>query len=109
MKAADALLLPSAKLTDGEKALAALLERQISDYASVKMEYSGLHGFTTSECNNNVIATVNQQLRKDGWFTQWVPTYGKPTKDGKQQLTGWKLDATPVDAAYAEAEARGKN
>ncbi len=109
MKAVDALLLPSAQLTQGEKALAALLEQQIHDHANAKMEYSGLHGFTTSETNGNVIAEVNRRLRRDGWFTQWVPSYGKPTKEQKQQLTGWKLDATPLDAAYAEADARGKN
>lgn len=109
MKAVDALMLPRARLTDTEKARASLLEKEIHDYAEAKMEYSGLHGFSTSECNGNVIAAVNQRLRRDGWFTQWVPAYGKPTREGKQQLTGWKLDATPVDAAYAEAEARGKN
>lgn len=109
MKAADALLLARARLTDSEKALAALLEKQIHDYAETHMEYSGLHGFTTSETNGNVIAEVNRRLRRDGWFTQWVPAYSKPTKDGKQQMTGWKLDATPLDAAYNEAEARGKN
>lgn len=109
MKAADALLLARARLTEGEKALVALLEQQISDYAVLHMEYSGLHGFTTSETNGNVIAEVNRRLRRDGWFTQWLPAYGKPTKEGKQQLTGWKLDATPLDAAYIEAEARGKN
>jgi len=109
MKAVDALLLDRAKLTDSEKALAALLEGQIAAYALTHMEYSGLHGFTCSETNGNVIAEVNRRLRKDGWFTLWVPTYGKPTKEGKQQMTGWKLDATPLDAAYVEADARDKN
>lgn len=109
MKASDALMLSRARLTDGEKARAALLEQQIHDYTEKHMEYSGLHGFTTAECNNNVIAEVNRRLRRDGWFTQWVPAYSAPTKGGKQQLTGWKLDATPVDAAYTEAEARSAN
>lgn len=109
MKAADALLLARARLTAGESALAALLEKQIHEHTEKHMEYSGLHGFTTSETNGNVIAEVNRRLRRDGWFTQWMPAYSPPTKGGKQQLTGWKLDATPLDAAYAEAEARGKN
>jgi hypothetical protein len=111
ISAAEALCLACARLTDQEKIAAALLEVEIEAHIKAQMEFGGCNGdraFRTAETSGNVVAAVNQKLRRQGWITNWTPTYGQPVK-GERSLTGWQLQLTPTDAAYAEAEALEKN
>lgn len=106
--AADALRLPSAQLTDDEKQAADVLDAAIHVHLLSKMRFAGCDNFTTAEQNANVIAEVNQRLRRRGnWLTNWTPIT-KAQKEGTL-IIGWRLDLKPNDAAYADAEAMGKN
>lgn len=102
--AANALMLPRARLTDPEKVAAASLCLDVDAYINTHMEFRGCYDFTTKELRGNVIAYVNQALRREGWMPQWQPLYEKDPKDKQKNVhSGWKLTLMPTDEAYDEA------
>lgn len=103
ISATDALLLSRAQLTAQEKEAAALLALEVDAFINARMERRGCTDFATKEKNSNVIAEVNQRLRKAGWNTKWMPLHEKTTH------IGWTLDLVPSDAAYNEAAEREQN
>lgn len=108
ISAADALRQPGAQLTADEMKAADALEAAIDAHILAKMKFAGCDNFATPEQNTNVIAAVNQRFRRRGaWLTSWNPI--ERIEAGKRLMTSWRLDLKPTDAAYAEAEAHGKN
>ena len=111
ISATDALLLPTAQLSEEEQRAAALLEVEISAYVETHMEFRGCCDIKTEETRPSVIANVNQRLRRRGWHAEWKPVYRQddPANKHKRAHAGYAIDLIPSNEAYCEAAARGAN
>ena len=101
ISAAEALLLPTAQLSEEEEAGAKKLMREIEAHVRASMEYRGVD-FETSETRPNVLARCNQLLKRAGYVTEWRPRV-KQSRLGQPTVDGFSLTLPPSDAAYAEA------
>jgi hypothetical protein len=102
--AVEALQLPSAQLTDEEKAAADGLELLIEEHVRKGMGRNGVD-LQVGMTNPKVIAEVNQRLKRAGWATQWSPIIERHKLNAAlQNLTGFGLNLFPTDESYKEHE-----
>jgi hypothetical protein len=100
----EALMLPSAKLKEDEAAAADGLLVLIDDHVKKGMCRYGVD-LETKMTNRNVIAEVNQRLRRAGWVTEWHPILEQHRLNAAvQNVTGYSLALYPKDEAYTEAD-----
>lgn len=101
--AAEALKLPTAQLTDEERAAADKLEADIEEHVRVGMQRRGVD-LSIKEINGNVIAEVNQRLKAAGFTPQWQAQVERHKLNAALQAhVGYKLSLSPSDQAYTEA------
>ena len=99
--AKEALRLPSAQLSATEVEDANKLEAQIEESVIKSMERRGCD-LTTNVTNGNVIAEVNQRLKRAGYLPQWRALVEKHKLDAAvQQHVGFQLSLSPSDDAYS--------
>ena len=100
--AKEALRLPTAQLSATEVEDANKLEAEIEESVINSMERRGCD-LTTSQTNGNVIAEVNQRLKRAGYLPQWRPLVEKHKLDATiQQHVGFQLSLAPSDDAYGQ-------
>ena len=103
--ASEALKLPSAQLTDEEKAAVERMESEIDEGVRTGMEHRGID-LNFTETNGNVIAEVNQRVKKAGFNAQWIKLVQKHKFNAAlTETVGYSLSLSPTDEAY-QTEAR---
>jgi creatinine amidohydrolase/Fe(II)-dependent formamide hydrolase-like protein len=101
--ATEALTLPTAQLTAEEIEQANVIETTIEAAVREHMRHSGLN-ILVKETNSNVIAEVNQRIRKAGYTTQWQPHVEQhPLNKAVSTHTGFDLAMFPTDEIYQAA------
>lgn len=101
--ALEALALPSALLTDDEKAGADRLEAKIEEQVLKNMKRAGI-GMATEETNDNVIGEVNQRLKAVGYAPIWTRLMRSSRFNAaSQECVGFQLSLSPNDEAYRAA------
>jgi hypothetical protein len=101
--AAEALLLPSARLTDDERAAVDKLEKAIDEHVHKSMAYRGVD-FTGKETNLNVLAEVNQRLKDAGYTLEWKYLVERHQLNAAlTKMVGFQLVLGPSDEAYRAA------
>lgn len=102
IRAADALMLPHAQLTERQQARVDALDAQIDETVRVKGSRRGVD-MQINENDGDVIAELAQRLRRAGWSPQWHPLAGNVDKS---KIVGYILAMAPSDAAHVEAAVR---
>ena len=101
ISAVDALRLPSAQLSEEERAGADKLEIEIEIHIRKFMERRGCD-FETKETRGNVIAEINQRLKAAGYVPQWKPLLERhKLNNAAVTHVGFGLSLAPSDPAYA--------
>jgi hypothetical protein len=101
--AAEALALPSAQLTDEEKAAADKLEALIEEHVRMGMRRNGVN-LQTPMTHPGIITEVNQRLRTAGWVGEWQPLLETNSLNrAMQKHVGFKLSLYPTDESYRTA------
>lgn len=105
ISAADALRLPTAHLTDEERAAADRMEAAIEAHVRLAMNRDGCQ-FRTTEMQGPVLAEVTHRLRAAGWEPKWnAEMEPSPFAERGQRHVGWTLVLVPSDDAYRAAGA----
>lgn len=99
ISAAEALRLPSAQLTSEESTASDALETAIEAHVRLKMERRGCE-YTTEEKRPNVIAEVNQRLKRAGYQPQWQALVQQGKFSNNRVHMGFSLSLAPTDEAY---------
>lgn len=102
--AAEALLLPSAKLSAEEQTAADELERAIEAHVLEKMERGGCI-YQTREQSAPVLAEMALRLRRAGWHAQVGPWIVQTPFSREPTRVGSTFALVPSDDAYRAAEA----
>lgn len=100
----EALLLPTALLSEEQRARADALETLIDQYVRANMERRGCD-FDTEETDLNVVAEVNQRLKAAGYNVNWQQL-AKPNRlnpQGAMKLVGFRLAISPTTESYQKA------
>jgi hypothetical protein len=98
--AIEALQLPSAVLSDEERAAADELEKMIEEHVRKRMEFRGIE-MEGKETRSNVLAAVNHRLVAAGYNAQWQLQANKhPLNAALTQIVGFKLSLSPNADAY---------
>lgn len=101
--AIEALALPSAQLTDEEKAAADKLEGLIEEHVRTGMQRNGVN-LQTTVTHPGIITEVNQRLRSAGWVGEWQPLVEQNQLNrAVQKHIGFKLSLYPNDESYRTA------
>lgn len=100
----EALLLPTARLSEEERTAADKLDAEIDLAIRANMERRGMD-MKCKETNANVVAEINRRLVRAKYKPQWKPI-SEPHPLNKALLihTGWNLSIAPTDLAYDEAD-----
>lgn len=103
IRAAAALQLPAAKLTDAQRVKADRLEHELELHVRKDMEFRGVD-IKIPETDGNVIAEVNQRLKAAGYAPSWQRIdQPHPLNKAVTVCAGWFLSLSPSDEAYREA------
>lgn len=103
--AIEALRLPTAELSDEERAGADALEAELEKYVRENMSFRGIE-YEGKETRANVISAVNHRLVAAGYNAQWQLTANKhPLNAALTQIVGFKLALAPNADAYRAATA----
>lgn len=103
ISAAQALRLPSAKLTAAEKQAADALEASIDLF--VRKEYSrGTVRYSAMETRVKVLDEVQWRIRKAGWTLQTFALEEESHISRQKRVVGFLLALSPPDEAYRAAE-----
>jgi hypothetical protein len=102
--ATEALELANAKLTPQELEAADKLEAELDEFIRTKMERRGCD-FTTKETNGNVIAEINQRIKRAGYAPTWhqLIERNRFNAAAEPKLVGYKVQVAPSDEAYRES------
>jgi hypothetical protein len=102
IEASEALGLATAQLSDEDSKLVDSIEAQLTEHIKTKMERRGVDMKFDGITNSNVLAEINQRLKRAGWMPTWQPLVEPhPLHQNKQRLTGYMLSLAPSDTAYA--------
>lgn len=103
IRAADALALPTAQLTEEEKEAVDKLEVHIDAAIRSAMQYHGIE-LQINEVRREVITEMQLRLRAAGYSSQWEPRVERSKLNpNKGTLVGFELSLCPTDEAYREA------
>lgn len=104
--AAEALRLPSARLSPEETHAADVLLQAIENHVVAHMSRAGCEEpFTTKEKRSSVLTEVTQRLKVAGWIPRWQIDAEKGRFSDNVVIKGWKLMAIgPTDEAYRQAD-----
>ena len=99
ISAVDALDLPTAALNEDELASANMLEAEIEAHVRKSMSLRGIE-FKTNVTEPNVIAAVNQRLKRAGWMPQWQMLIEQSKFVKEPRVSGFGLNMAPGDDAF---------
>jgi hypothetical protein len=100
--AVEALHLPTAVLSDEERAAADVLEAEIEEHVRKNMSFRGID-LEGKESRANVISAVNHRLVAAGYNAQWHLTAEKhPLNAALTKVVGFKLALAPNADAYKQ-------
>lgn len=105
IRAEAALRLPTAQLNEEEIRRANIIMQEIETSVMAKMERRGVD-LNIAESSSNVIAEVNQRLKRAGYNAQWqalLETH--PLNKATTKHVGFKLSLSPSDESYQAADA----
>ena len=103
IRAAEALLLPSARLSQEQTDAAIRLEAEAEAAVQARGTQNGAN-FRTTEKDGSVIAAVDWRLKRVGWLAEWVPETMTSQVTRRPFVSGYVVALRPSDAARAEAD-----
>jgi hypothetical protein len=102
--ASEALALPTAQLSDEEKAAADKLEAVIEAHIRKTMKFQGCLFQTKEETNESVAVIVGHRFKAAGYLVQWNPIVEQNKFNASvRTLVGWQFAFMPTDEIYREA------